>query len=117
MESTEPTLSNNLAAIVDKDSRARMRSCAKLLSNLANETRLRTIYLLASRGEMFVGELVAELGVSQSALSQHLSKLRDAGIIATRSDAQKHYYSIQVSWTRDLLATLNAIDRDSVQKG
>ncbi|NRP90540.1 ArsR/SmtB family transcription factor [Rhizobium multihospitium] len=109
MEISDLNSSKNVDASIDNDFRARLKNSAKLLSNLANETRLRTIYLLASRGEMFVGELVSEIGISQSALSQHLAKLREAGIIATRRDAQKHFYSLQHDWMRDLLTALDAV--------
>ncbi|WP_327206224.1 metalloregulator ArsR/SmtB family transcription factor [Rhizobium beringeri] len=101
MEISDTNLSKKLDAIVEKDFRARTKSSAALLSSLANETRLRTVYLLASRGEMYVGELVVETGLSQSALSQHLAKLREAGIITTRREAQRIYYSVRHSGTRD----------------
>ena len=37
---------------------------------------------------------VAAVGLTQSALSQHLAKLRAAGIVATRRDAQTDYYQL-----------------------
>ena len=43
---------------------------------------------------MSVGQLAEAVGLSQSALSQHLAKLRDDGVVATRREAQTIYYRI-----------------------
>ena len=53
---------------------------AQLLKMLANEKRLLILCFLAVRGEMTVGELVGMVKLSQSALSQHLAKLRADGL-------------------------------------
>jgi DNA-binding transcriptional ArsR family regulator len=45
-------------------------------------------------GEKCVGELAREVGLDQSPLSQHLAKLREDGLVATRRDAQTIYYRI-----------------------
>jgi DNA-binding transcriptional ArsR family regulator len=45
-------------------------------------------------GPLAVGELNARVGLSQSALSQHLAVLRDAGVVATEREAQTIYYSL-----------------------
>ena len=66
---------------------------AQLLKMLANEKRLLILCFLAVRGEMTVGELVGVVKLSQSALSQHLSKLRAQKLVKTRRDAQTIYYS------------------------
>jgi DNA-binding transcriptional ArsR family regulator len=46
------------------------------------------------QGECSVGALVEAIGLSQSALSQHLAKLREDGLVVTRRDAQTIYYSL-----------------------
>jgi len=66
---------------------------ARLLKSLSNEKRLLIICTLY-KGEKSVGELEEIVGLSQSALSQHLAKLRRDKIVATRRDAQTIYYSI-----------------------
>ncbi|HEX4411185.1 MAG TPA: metalloregulator ArsR/SmtB family transcription factor [Xanthobacteraceae bacterium] len=69
-------------------------SAARMLKLLGNEYRLLILCALAARGEMRVGELVDMVGLSQSALSQHLSLLREDGLVAFRREAQTLYYRI-----------------------
>lgn len=66
---------------------------ARLLRALANERRLMILCQLAD-GERSVGELLPLVGLSQSALSQHLAVLREEGIVATRREAQTVRYRI-----------------------
>ena len=72
---------------------AKAAAAARLLKALANEHRLMVLCKLAE-GELSVGDLVAAIGLSQSALSQHLAKLRADGLVATRRDAQTIYYRL-----------------------
>lgn len=67
---------------------------AGLLRAMSNESRLLILCYLTERGELSVGELVERVGLSQSALSQHLAKLREEGLVATRKDAQTVFYRI-----------------------
>jgi DNA-binding transcriptional ArsR family regulator len=59
------------------------------------EPRRRDILGLLQRGERPVGELVDELGVSQPTVSKHLKVLREAGLVAVRSDAQRRWYRLR----------------------
>jgi DNA-binding transcriptional ArsR family regulator len=79
-----------------------------LLGAMANRHRLTVLYAIRSR-EMTEGEICRLTGLSQSALSQHLAKLRVLGMVATRRDAQTIYYrcdSKAVSLILDALADL-----------
>jgi DNA-binding transcriptional ArsR family regulator len=67
---------------------------AQLLKLLGNEKRLLVLCFLAARGEMTVGELVDVVKLSQSALSQHLSKLRADGLVTFRRTSQTLHYSV-----------------------
>src|SRR5215813_8485746 len=67
---------------------------ARLLKLLANEKRLVILCFLATRGEMPVGALVEALGLSQSALSQHLAKLRRDGLVLFRRESQTLHYRL-----------------------
>jgi DNA-binding transcriptional ArsR family regulator len=60
---------------------------------VAEPTRRRILDLLLT-GERPVGDLVAELAMSQPAVSRHLRVLRDAGLVATRIDAQRRLYRL-----------------------
>jgi ArsR family transcriptional regulator, virulence genes transcriptional regulator len=78
----------------------------RLLSAMANEKRLHILKIISEQ-ESGVGDLALRVDLSQSALSQHLAKLRAFGLVATRRDAQTIFYS-----TRDpkVLAVLKALD-------
>ena len=67
---------------------------AQLLKLLGNEKRLLILCFLAARGEMTVGELVGVVKLSQSALSQHLGKLRADGLVAFRRSSQTLHYRV-----------------------
>jgi ArsR family transcriptional regulator len=63
------------------------------LKQLANARRLMILCVL-SEGELSVGALNERVPLSQSALSQHLGKLRDSGFVATRRESQTIYYRL-----------------------
>jgi ArsR family transcriptional regulator, virulence genes transcriptional regulator len=67
---------------------------AQLLNVLANENRLLIVCYLMMNNEMKVGDLVDALKLSQSALSQHLTKLREEGVVEFRRESQTLYYKI-----------------------
>ncbi|WFR97635.1 ArsR/SmtB family transcription factor [Rhizobium tumorigenes] len=69
-----------------------IQQAAALLDAMANANRLHILDIL-SRTEMSVGHLAKTIGVSQSVLSQHLAKLRNANLVQRRRDAQNVYYS------------------------
>ena len=69
-------------------------AAARLLKLLGNEKRLLILCFLAARGEMTVGELVEVVKLSQSALSQHLARLRADGLVTFRRTSQTLHYSV-----------------------
>ena len=81
---------------------------AALLSAMANPKRLLILCSLL-KGEVAVGVLATQVGLSQSALSQHLSKLRAQKLVKTRRDAQTIYYSSTSEPVMKILATLEDI--------
>jgi DNA-binding transcriptional ArsR family regulator len=82
---------------------------AALLKLLANENRLIILCRLTLKGEMAVGDLVTAVGLSQSALSQHLAKMREEGLVATRREAQAVFYRIADDNAKRLLMLLRDI--------
>jgi DNA-binding transcriptional ArsR family regulator len=70
------------------------QEAARLLKLLANEQRLLILCFLATHREMPVGALVEALGLSQSALSQHLAKLRRDGLVHFRRESQTLHYRL-----------------------
>jgi len=82
---------------------------ARLLKLLANEKRLVILCFLATRGEMPVGALVEALGLSQSALSQHLAKLRRDGLVLFRRESQTLHYRLADPRVMRVLGVLQEI--------
>jgi len=80
-------------------------AAAELLRALAHGARLKVLCEL-SGGERSAGELVEASGLSQSALSQHLARLREDGLVSTRRDAQTIYYSLADERARRLIKLL-----------
>ncbi len=66
---------------------------AALLKALANDRRLLILCTLLD-GERTVSELEAKVGLGQSALSQHLARLRRDGLVTTRRAAQHIHYRL-----------------------
>ncbi len=79
---------------------------AGILAALANRRRLSILCKLVERGEASVNALADEVGLSQSALSQHLGKMRAEGIVAYRRDGRTLWYRIADARIERLLAAL-----------
>ena len=91
----------------------RAEEAAQLLKALANPQRLRLLCLLAA-GELSVGQLNEALpDLSQSALSQHLAKLRDEGLVRTRREAQSIWYALEPGPAERVIETLYGIYCDA----
>jgi len=82
---------------------------AAMLRAVGNRHRLLVLCLLIEHGEMTVGALHEYLPLSQSALSQHLAKMREEGLVTFRREAQALYYRIDNPDAARLVATLKAI--------
>ena len=87
---------------------ARANDAADLLKAMANPQRLRVLCLRIER-EMSVGELNALVDLSQSALSQHLARMRDDGLVAARREGQSVYYRIDDPRVETLVAALKSV--------
>jgi DNA-binding transcriptional ArsR family regulator len=81
------------------------QDASALLKSLANPSRLLVLCALVTR-EHTVGELEELTGLSQSAVSQHLARLRDEQIVATRRDAQRVFYSLENPGVQAVLETM-----------
>ena len=79
-----------------------------LLKAMGNEQRLLILCQLVGH-ELSVAELLARIKLSQSALSQHLAVLREAGMVETRRSAQTIFYSLPPGPVHRLMQTLHDI--------
>lgn len=86
---------------------ARSGEVATVLRALANDRRLAILCRLVEGGEMSVGAIADAVGLSQSAASQHLSKMRDEGIVAFRRESQTLHYRIADPRIATLMAVLH----------
>jgi ArsR family transcriptional regulator, arsenate/arsenite/antimonite-responsive transcriptional repressor len=100
---------------------------ADIFDVLADATRRELLVTLHERrvhgganDELSVGELVERLGLSQPTVSKHLQRLREHGLVSTRSVGQHHYYRLQTaplheveSWLHDFLGESTAADEDA----
>ena len=82
---------------------------AGVLRALANERRLVVLCKLVERGEANVNSLAETVGLSQSALSQHLAKMREEGLVTYRRESQTLWYRIADPRIEELLATLHKL--------
>ena len=88
-----------------KEIESNIEIAVNLLKAFSNENRLKILCALY-KGEKNVGELEAIVMLSQSALSQHLARLRKDGIVNTRREAQTIYYSLADEATEAILHCL-----------
>jgi DNA-binding transcriptional ArsR family regulator len=91
-----------------KAMRRNAAEAAAMLRSLSHEARLAVLCELAT-GERSAGTLVASSGLSQSALSQHLAKLRDEGLVKTRREGQTIYYALADKKAARLIGVLHEI--------
>ncbi len=82
---------------------------AALLRAVGNEQRLLMLCALIKHGEMPVGGLLDYVDLSQSALSQHLARMREEGLVTFRRDSRTLYYRIDNPDVAKLVAALKDI--------
>lgn len=93
----------------DIDPKAMQRvatDAVRMLKELANENRLMIMCALAE-AELSVSELNERIELSQSALSQHLARLRAQGLVRTRRKGQTIYYSLPETEALDIIRLLH----------
>lgn len=83
----------------------RSSEAESFLKQLANSKRLMILCVL-SEGELSVGELNKQVPLSQSALSQHLAKLRNVGFVETRRESQTIYYRLGDPRVKEVIGSL-----------
>lgn len=86
------TVEDVLSLLITKEEDIHL--AARSLKAMAHPLRLKILCILGGNGEFSVQDIVEQVGTSQSNISQHLSILRDKGILTSRKDANKVYYRI-----------------------
>ena len=98
-----PLTNNDLEQLAEHAQQA-----ALLLKQLSNQHRLMILCSLID-GELSVTELNNRTNLSQSALSQHLASLRNAGLVQTRREAQTIFYQLQGNEAIRVIRVLKSI--------
>jgi ArsR family transcriptional regulator, arsenate/arsenite/antimonite-responsive transcriptional repressor len=75
-----------------------MREEARLFKALADETRLKILWLLIGQEELCVCDIMGVLGITQSKASRHLRYLFNAGLVTDRREGLWMYYRISVAF-------------------
>lgn len=82
---------------------------AALLKAMSNPKRLLILCMLCGSPGTSAGDLARATGLSPSATSQHLAKMREEGLIASQRDAQRILYFIKNAAVNSLIATLKNV--------
>ena len=85
---------------------AKANEVANLLGAIGNQRRLMVLCKLVEHGERKVSDLASDVGLSQSALSQHLAKMREEGLLSFRRESQSLWYRIADPRIEALLCAL-----------
>ena len=103
VEANQEQLQNCMEALDNME--GSFQKMTKLLSIAGSDVRLRILYLLNLENELCPCDLADILKMSVPAISQHIRKIKDAGIINSRRDGQTLYYSLN----RDETEIFNSI--------
>ena len=88
-----------------------------ILSVSTDKTRMKILFLLMENEEMCICELSSLLGITRSAVSQHLSILKEMSLLSSRKDGKFVYYSIKNKNIRKLLLSFKEFIRKEVKDG
>jgi len=87
---------------------------ARIFKALGHPVRLRILEALLEDGEACVCHLEHRLGLRQAYLSQHLARLRAAGLVVDRRSGQNVFYAVSGAW---ILSVLSAVEGVPVPAG
>lgn len=102
-------IAHSIPSRASKDLKAKAGQVADMLRTIANDRRLLILCRLVECGEAAVGQLAQDVELSQSALSQHLARMREEGLVTYRREAQTLWYRIADPRVEELLATLHRL--------
>ena len=99
--------------LIDKETAKDLELSAKTVSSIlkaiGNDKRILLLCKIVEEGEVNAGSLVGVAGLSQSAMSQHLAKLRDEGVVTFRREGQVLYYRLADERIKQLIITLHQL--------
>ena len=109
MKGEAPTMSSKEMAQIRQNLEGTpdIEEAAELMNLAGNSTRLKLLYLLDNMKELCVCDLAEMLGVSVSAVSQHLAKLRMARLVRTRREGTTIFYNLDNDHIAQLVTDAN----------
>ena len=108
VEANQEQLQNCMEALDNME--GSFQKMTKLLSIAGSDVRLRILYLLNLENELCPCDLADILKMSVPAISQHIRKIKDAGIINSRRDGQTLYYSLNKDETEIFISIFKSIE-------
>lgn len=87
-------MNSGATALDPRELEAAIENTARMLKCLGHPIRLQVLELLQRKGEQTVTEIYEALGIEQAVASQHLTNMRDKGILGRRRDGVHVFYSI-----------------------
>ena len=90
------------------DRREHIETAARALKAISHPLRLKILCVVGDE-EVCVQDIVDAVGTSQSNISQHLAILRDKGVLCTRKDANKVFYSVSDKRTLQLVVLMREV--------
>ncbi|MEX2657019.1 MAG: metalloregulator ArsR/SmtB family transcription factor [Balneolales bacterium] len=87
-----------------------------ILKLAGNDVRLKILYLLSTEDDLCPCDLSDILDMTVPAVSQHLRKLKDAGILQPRREGQLIFYSLQEPYDEILKPLFNQIKNNSIME-
>ena len=91
------------------DFQVQASNAARIMKSLGNEKRLMILCKLIELGEMSVIPMAESVGLSQSALSQHLARMRDEQLVEFRREGQTLFYRVSDPNVNRIINTLQSI--------
>ena len=80
-----------------------VKELSEFFKSLADENRLKILFMLAENGELNVSAIGEQLGQSQPAVSHHLTQLKTAGLVEYRREGKFNYYALHPTGLHELV--------------
>ncbi len=91
--------------MVDQEYKDTIMEKSEILKAIASPVRLCILNRLSESEEMCVSDMQECIDASQSAISQHVRKLKDLGIVSLRKEGTSSFYSLKDEMVRQIVTT------------
>ncbi len=88
----------------------------KIMKSLANKYRLKIVDSLGKKSQMCVSDLEEALDLNQSSVSKHLNILKEAGVVKSKREGLKVYYSLRTPCIINFFACMDNVIKDEINE-